>query len=381
MKRLLFLLIAALLLCLPAKAFAAVLPDELSDTVRQGIESAGAGDLAKSLPRETQGLLEEIDLQSPDIGALLTLSPKDFIRVVGGMLKSKLLEPVRTLGAIVGAVILCALVGALAQGETNKALSTMFSAVSTLAVVTAMAKPLGDCILAAAGTLRDCSNFMLGFIPAFCSIVTVSGAPVTATGYNLLLFAVCQLVSAFAAKILVPFMGVYMGLCVAGSVGEDIGVLPLAKGVRAVVTWSLTLVMTAYVGFLSMQTLVSTGADSAMLKTGKFLIGSFVPVVGGAISDALVAARGAIHLLKTTVGAFGIVALAFTFLPVLINILLWYFTAKAGAFVSETLALKKICGILSACADCLGTMLAILVSFMLLIIISIVLLLSFSSGV
>ncbi|RGB66482.1 stage III sporulation protein AE [Provencibacterium massiliense] len=382
MKRLFFLAAALLLIWgLPLPVRAAPLSDEVQGQLEQQLQSLGAQELANELPGEARDILEELDLGEIDLGALLSLSPGDFVRVVKAQVKNTVQKPLATLGMIAGVVVLCALVDTLKSGLSKGTLSPVFSTVSVLCVITVIAKPIGGCIVGAAEAIRGCANFMLSFIPVFCSIVTVGGAPVTATSYNLLLFFACQLISSFASSVLVPFMGIYMGLCVAGSVGEDIGVLPLAKGVRSFVTWSLTLTMTAYVGLLSMQTLVSVGADNAMLKTGKFLVGSFVPIVGGAISEALSAAQGALHLLKSAVGAFGMVAGAAAFLPILVRVLLWYFTVKVAAFLAQTLSLKKLGSLLGACSDCLGTMLALLFSFLLLILVSIILLLSFSATI
>lgn len=373
----LLLLLLPLLLACAAKA---QIDSGLQEMLQEQMESLGADNLAQDLPDETQDLLDELELSGPDIGRLLSLSPQDFFKLLAALATKAVRAPLRALGAITGVVVLCALVGTLKSGMQSSAVSSVFSTISLLCVITAVAKPITECILDTAGALKGCGTFMLSFIPAFTTIITVSGAPVTATTYNLLLFTACQLISSLASNVLIPFMGIYMGLCIAGGMGEDIGVLPLAKGVRSFVTWCLTLSMTVYVGLLSMQTLVSTGADSVMMKTGKFLIGSFVPIVGGAISDALSAAQGAVHLLKTTVGAFGIVCGALTFLPVLLRVLLWYFALKCASFVSNVLAMKKLGGLLGACSDCMGTLIALLFSFMLLIIISIVLLLSFSSG-
>ena len=66
---------------------------------------------------------------------------------------------------------------------------------------------------------------------------------------------------------------------------------------------------------------------------------------------------------------------------ILVRVLLWYFTVKVAAFLAQTLSLKKLGSLLGACSDCLGTMLALLFSFLLLILVSIILLLSFSATI
>ena len=374
------LVFCCLWLLRPSAALAAGLSPELSGMLQEQLDAAGMDALQQELPDGAQQLLPKIALSELDIGQLLSLSPRDFVRLTGELISSGLRRPLCAFGMIAGTLILCALAQMLGDGLQAGGLSTLYAAVSALCVVASIAKPISECILEGAEAIHDCSRFMLAFIPMLTSAVTVSGAPVTAGTYQLLLFSACQLVAGFASGVLVPLMGIYTGLCVAGSVGEDAGILPLAKGIRTFVTWGLSLAMTAYAGLLSMQTLVSTGADNAMLKTGKFLVGSFVPIVGGAISDALGAAQGAMKLLKTAIGAFGILVGALSFLPVIVKVLLWRLALGCSGVLCEILAMPKLRGLLEACASCLSTMLAMLFSFMLLIIISLLILLSFSGG-
>lgn len=348
--------------------------------LQEQLEAAGMDALQQQLPDGAQQLMSDIALSKLDIGRLLSLSPRDFVQMLWQLLTSSLRRPLSAFGMIAGALILCALAQMLGDGLPAGGLSTVYAVVSALCVVAAIAGPVSECILEGAQAIRDCSTFMLSFIPVFTSVLTVSGAPVTAGTYQLLLFSACQLVAGFASSVLVPLMGIYTGLCVAGSVGEGAGILPLAKGIRSFVTWGLTLAMTAYAGLLSMQTLVSTGADNAMLKAGKFLVGSFVPIVGGAISDALGAAQGAMKLLKTAIGAFGILVGALSFFPVIVKVLLWRLALGCSGLLCGILAMPRLRGLLEACASCLSTMLAMLFSFMLLIIVSLLILLSFSGG-
>lgn len=382
MKRFLLPLIVLMMLWNPVGVHAAQIDESLLNGLNDYLESSGAQELSEELPPEARHLLEELELGKIDIGKLLSLTPGDFVRVIRNTAESAVLRPARVFGTMMGVMILVTLVGALYPGKirNSTALSSVFSTVSILCIAAVIVDPITECILDSAQALHDCSSFMIAFIPVFISIITVSGSPVTATSYHAFLFGACQLISAASSNVLIPFMGIYTGLSVAGSVGEDIGVLPLAKGIRSFVTWSLTLMMTIYVTLLSMQTLISTGTDSVLMKTGKFLIGSFVPIVGSAISDALATAQGAVHLLKTTVGTFGIAAGAAIFLPIVIRVAVWYGMLKIASFTAGVLSHEKIKSMLEACGNCLGVMLAVLAAFLLLIIVSLVLLLNLSSA-
>ena len=105
------------------------------------------------------------------------------------------------------------------------------------------------------------------------------------------------------------------------------------------------------------------------------MLGSFVPVVGGALSEAFTTAQGCLHLLKTSVGIYGVVVSAVLFLPVIARLIVWYITVNLSSSASQVLGLSKISQFLKAISSALGILLALLFCFMLILIISLTLVL------
>ena len=75
-------------------------------------------------------------------------------------------------------------------------------------------------------------------------------------------------------------------------------------------------------------------------------------------------------LLKTTVGAFGIIAGAGIFLPIIIRIILWQIGIQLCSAVGELLGLSEISGLLKSVGSVMGLLLAVLLCTALMIIIS-----------
>jgi stage III sporulation protein AE len=116
--------------------------------------------------------------------------------------------------------------------------------------------------------------------------------------------------------------------------------------------------------------MVSGSADGVTARAARFLIGSFVPVVGGALSETVSAARGCLRLIKTSVGAYGILAAAFVFLPVLLRVFCWYFVTGASAIAGDLLGAGTVASLMRSCSSALGILIAVVLCFALLIIVS-----------
>lgn len=385
MKRLFSLLAAVLtvlLTGLPAfaqeTASTAQVPEE---GFQQQLEAAGADELPDQVPEDAKRLLDGAGVTKLDYKQLLSLSPGDFIQQLWRMVLERIRQPLTIFTSVLGIILLCALLDCMKTALWDGTLNTVFTVVAILCVAAAIVSPIVDCISRTAAAIRDCSNFILSFIPVFSSIVTVSGQPVTATTYTAFLFAACQVVSQVVSTTLVPLMGIYLAFCIAGNLAPGIDVTAVARVIKSTVCWALGLLLTVFVGLLSLQTAVASGSDTVASKAAKFLIGSFVPVVGGALSDAFTATQGYMKLLKATVGVFGILAAALTFLPVLLQTAVWYLSVNVASAVSEMLNVKQVADILKSAAATLGVLVAVILCFAILVIISTSLVLMATTGV
>lgn len=380
-KKILALLLAFLFLpafCLPALAEGN--GGDPFDTGAQ-LDALGRDELMDSVPEEARELMEESGVYDLSVSNLLHLSPREFFRAVWNAFVRQLGAPARTLGSILGIILLCLLLNGVRQAAWDGALTQVFGTVSVLCVVLSVAKPILDCIAATTQAIRDASFFMASFVPVFSAALMASGQPATGAAYNVYLFSACQVVGQAASQTLVPLLSAYLALCIVGALVPEINIASAAAMVKNVASWALGLICTLFIALLSVQTLVSTGADSATTKTAKFMLGSFVPVVGGALSEAFSAAQGCLRLIKTSVGVYGIVAAIFTFLPVLLNAIVWYAVANLGVVVGDIAGVPAVATVLKACSAVLGILIAIILCYALLLIVSTAIVLATGTGV
>ena len=76
------------------------------------------------------------------------------------------------------------------------------------------------------------------------------------------------------------------------------------------------------------------------------LVGSAVPIVGGALSEGVTSVLASAGLIRNTVGVFGIFAIACTVLPSVMQLFLWYFALSVGGAVSEALGQNRMKSVL-----------------------------------
>ncbi len=372
------------LLCLflfSGVVWAEELPDESADQNLQGqLEASGAGELTSQVPDQTQEILEQLDLKELDYRILLSLTPEQIWQVCKAAFSKMIRAPLLLLGMLVAVILLCAAMDALKIGFNAKGLEKIFNGVAVLCLITIVLEPVTDCIQKASQAIFQGSMFMNGFIPVFCGILASGGQPVSAGVYHLLLFGTSQVVGQAASQILVPLISIFLAFCFTGAIAPELHLDQIGKTVKKFVNWALGLLLTVYVGLLGIQSIVAVSADTVTVKTAKFVTSSFVPVIGSALSDALVTAQACLKLLKASVGVYGILIAVFTFLPLFAEIICWYLAMQAAAFLGQLMGTGSITKVLEATASALGLLMSITLLFGLLFIISTTVMLVVGAG-
>ena len=219
------------------------------------------------------------------------------------------------------AIILTA--AAVRAFRSDSQVETSLKFVVTLAVCGTLIYGVLGSINAAVNVIKGTGSFMLAFTPVFMGIVSVSGAPVSAAASGGMLLAAAEFTGGAIAFFITALMGVYLSVSVCAGVSPLLNATGLSEVLKKAGMWVMTLISTVFLGVLSAQSAVNSAADSVSVKTAKFIIGTCVPVAGTALSGATGTVSSALSLIKSSVGIYGVVALAVTALPVIAELILW----------------------------------------------------------
>lgn len=327
----------------------------------------GQAEIAAALPDNALGYLAENEIFSDNSGAL-NLTVGGVLGDIWEAFRNEVTKPLQMLMSLLGVIFICALLKALRDG--NDGAAGAFNIVCVLAGAGVMCGFLGDCIDNAAATLSAVSVFMLTYIPVFAGIIAVSGHAASAVVYNSVVLVAVQLISQLTVTFLVPLSGSILGVSVAGAVNPELNIHKAADAVRKVIVWVMSLLMTIFVGILSVQTFVAASADSVTLRAARFAVSSAVPIVGGAVSEALTTVKGSIGILKSSTGSFGIIAAAVIMLPTLISVISYKLALMLAAAASELFGAEALTPLLKSAENVLTILTAMLCCFFVLLTVS-----------
>lgn len=347
---------------------------QATQTFTDEVKEKAKGQLEKAVPDQVKDTMDEYDLNSLEKDKFLGFGIGEFFQVIIGYLKDYYKTPFTLFANIVFIILITALISGFQTEFLTDQLQKVLSFISVIAVLGVLIGPLLKLIDGLNTTITTCNNFLIAFVPIFASVIAASGKTVSALTYSSLLFALNQFVAFVVRTLLMPLVSIYLAFSVSEAT-STINLSSITKGIKKFVTISLGILMTVFVSFLSLQTIIANAGDSVTLKTGKFIVGNFVPVIGGALSDAFSSVYSCLGLLKGLIGSFGIITVILSFLPALIQYSMTYLALYLASIVSDLLDIKPISKLLQSVCTCLSIMLAVIVCFAFLMIISVTIIL------
>lgn len=332
-------------------------------------------ELFHGLPQETKEILQSLNLTEADCSGLASSDMGEILSEILSVIAQNSGTPFIGFTVCLGMILLCSLTESIRLGSTDKKLETVQYTVAALCVCSAVVIPFCQTISRLTEVLQGASGFMLLYVPILSGLMVGTGREVTGSSWYGSMMMVGNLISSAAAHVIMPLMNVFLALSVTGSVAGGLKLGSICESVYKIAKWVLTFLMSVFMTVLSLNTLVTTSMDQVSRRAVKFAVSSFVPVVGGVLSEALTTFNGSLEMLKTGAGVFVIIAAAFILLPVLAECVIWQFSLFLLSSVSEISGLDRMMGLFRSVSKAAGMMTALLLCVLTVFMISTVMIL------
>ncbi len=348
------------------------------DFIKEQIDSLNFDEIISSLDEDAKDILSELELDSLDFNKMFRLQPGKLFKVLAEIVNGKLKSPLKSFAIIISVLIITASVESFVP-ETDK-MKTVLNCVSVLISLLVISKPIFTVADLGLTAVKMSSKFMLLFIPAFVAVISVSGNPQLAFSYNTLLLAFGQIVTQISDSIIKPAIGIFFSLGLSSSVSPEFNFREICSQIKKISTLVLSFLSGMFFSLLSIKGVLANAADSIASRGVKFLISSFIPIVGGSVSEGLGSIVGSVNMLKSVLGVFALSAVAIINLPVIIELTIWTVLLRLSAAVAETVSCTSISDTLKIIADATVFINVIIILNCVIIIISTALMLLIKAG-
>ena len=165
----------------------------------------------------------------------------------------------------------------------------------------------------AVNTGREAVESMVGvslaLLPASLSLIAAAGSVTTSALLSPTLFGVIGIMGNIIKNFVFPLLYLSILLEIATGISDRFSLDKLIKFAQQISIGLVGLMLSLLLGVGALETVAGGVADSFVLKTARFATGTFIPVVGKMLTDALEAVAGTVYLLKNALNVAGIIIL------------------------------------------------------------------------
>ena len=185
------------------------------------------------------------------------------------------------------------------------------------------------------------------FFPLLLTLMTAIGAGSSVNVYRpaVLIFAsgIVNLITVIA----VPLFLISLIFTAVGNLSSAVKLKEMSSFFSTVSKWILNTAFFLFMGFLSIQGITASVYDGISIRTTKFALSKYVPVIGGYLSEGFNLIIAGSVLIKNSLGLTAVILLLLTILPHVIQIALLSLTLRLTAAIAEPLGNNEISGVIS----------------------------------
>ncbi len=165
--------------------------------------------------------------------------------------------------------------------------------------------------------VSELGAFIRALLPFLATLLCFQGGGAEAAGSSAIIITAISIVESVCAKIVLPVSKILFAFICAGFISR-LNFSAVTDLATSVASKTCTITMSILTAVMYFQHALSSSADSLALRSIKLAASSFIPIIGGNVSEAAGTLMSGVRLVKSTLGLFAFgVLLYLTAVPVI----------------------------------------------------------------
>ena len=289
-------------------------------------------------------------------------SSENFFTSVLSLLWDGLLSFLPIIASIIAISILGGMVGNLKPSTNGKSIGNIVHFVTYGVVIVFLGTTLVEMIALTTKTLTNLKSTMDAIFPILLTLLTAVGGTVSVSLYQPAIAMLGNVFISLITYFLLPLFIFSIIFSIVGNLSNNVKLDKFVAFLQGTFKWSIGLIFTLFLGFMTIQGISAGAVDGLSIRTAKYTIKSYVPIVGGYVSDGLSIIMASSMLIKNAVGTAGLLLVLFMAISPVINLILFMLSLKFMAGIIEPIGDKKVANFVSDISKSMSMLVALIVA-------------------
>lgn len=283
-----------------------------------------------------------------------------FFTYMMGALGLSIVKILPMLLSIIAVAVLISFIGGMKGSFASQSVDNIVN-FAGIALVSAIALlQIFGIIRETAALVTTLKSQMEAVFPILFTMMTALGASGSMAIYQpavaVLAFSVTELISVIA----LPMLIITIVFSVIGNLSGTVKLGGMAKFFISAAKWILYTSFFLFLAFLSIQGITAAVYDSISVRTAKFALSKYVPVIGGYLSEGFNVILAGTVLIKNAVGLTAVIIMFVSIVPVLFKVIIVSLALKLAGALTEPFEGGRIAGLLNSVSSAVNLLVAVI---------------------
>ena len=292
------------------------------------------------------------------IGGNFTGGFTDIFKYILNSIFDLILQYLPILASILAIAIIGSIMQSLKSGFAGKATGEVINFVLVGIIVILCANVLKDLVLLTTNTINTIKTQMEIIFPILLTLMSAMGGAVAVKVYRPAIAVLCSIVVHIFSNIIIPIFTASSIFNIVGNISSGIKLNKFVQFFNSLSKYIIATTFTIFIAFLSLQGITASMFDGIHIRTAKFAVKSYVPILGGYLSDGFDLILSSSLMIKNAIGVGGLVLLICSILFPIIKIVILGFGFKLVSAIIEPICDSKISSLISSIAKSLSMLTA-----------------------
>lgn len=352
-----------------------------NQTIIEQQEEFKIQDFIKNAEKFTGEFFEDIDINEILNDAIKgEVDNSTLLKKILNILGKEVTTNIKSLVSILAIILIHSILKSISESLENNNISKLIYYVQYILIVTVIMSNFTDIIKLVQDTTGNLIGFMNALVPLLITLMMYTGSITTSSVVEPIILFMINFIGNIIQNLIIPFVLVLTSLMIISKISDKVHIDKLSKFFKSGIVWFLGIVLTVFVGVVSLEGTLSSSVDGITAKTTKAVVSSAIPVVGKILGDAVDTVLGCGIVLKNAVGLVGVVIVIGICIMPILKLFVLSVSYKLLSTVVQPIADEKIIDLLEQIGDIFKIFLGILCAISFMLIIGTTLVLKISNG-
>lgn len=273
------IIIFAIVIFLPKFVFANS-EIETASVLEEQQSAFGIKDFIKQCENYTNDFFEDTDISNVFNEAIKgNVDNKSVIKKILKKISTGFTDVITVFIKILVIVLIHSLLKSLTDGLENDSVAKVVYYVQYILIVTIIMSSFSDILKSVNTAIEDMVGFSQTLIPILISLLIFTGNIATSSIIEPMVLFIIEFISNFIKVVIIPGISLITILVIVSQISDRVQISKLSKYMKSSIVWILGIILTIFVGVLSLEGTLTASVDGITAKTAKAAVSSLIPIV------------------------------------------------------------------------------------------------------